>query len=45
MVYDTDAHGLPQVEPAPVRYNVSCAASEVFSESRKPIAGSRLTSS
>ena len=40
LVYDTDPHGLPKVAPAPVRYNVSCAASEVFSENRKPIAAS-----
>ena len=38
IVYDTDAHGLPTVEPPPVRYNVSCAASEVFAENGKPIA-------
>ena len=36
IVYDTDAHGFPKVKPAPVRYHVSCAASEVFAESGKP---------
>jgi glucose/arabinose dehydrogenase len=40
LVYDTDAHGLPPVVPAPVRHNVSCAASETFSENRKPVAAS-----
>jgi glucose/arabinose dehydrogenase len=38
IVYDTDARGLPQVAAPPVRYNVSCAASEVFAESGKPVA-------
>jgi hypothetical protein len=38
LVYDTDAHGLPSVAAAPVRYNVSCAASEVFAENGKRIA-------
>ena len=38
IVYDTDARGLPQVAAPPVRYNVSCAASEVFAENGKPIA-------
>ena len=38
IVYDTDARGLPQVVAPPVRYNVSCAASEVFAENGKPIA-------
>jgi glucose/arabinose dehydrogenase len=37
LVYETDAHGLPPVAAAPVRYNVSCAASEVFSENRRPV--------
>jgi len=37
IVYDTDARGLPQVAAPPVRYNVSCAASEVFAEHAKPI--------
>jgi glucose/arabinose dehydrogenase len=37
LVYDTDAHGLPPVGAPPVRYNVSCAASEVFAENGKPI--------
>jgi len=36
IVYDTDVQGLPRVEPPPVRYNVSCAASEVFAENGKP---------
>jgi len=36
IVYDTDAQGLPKVEPPPVRYNVSCAANEVFAENGKP---------
>ena len=38
IVYDTDARGFPTVEPPPVRYNVSCAASEVFAENGKPVA-------
>ena len=38
LVYATDARGLPRVAPPPVRYNVSCAASEVFAENGKPIA-------
>jgi glucose/arabinose dehydrogenase len=37
LVYDTDPHGLPKVAAAPVRYNVSCAASEVFAENRKAV--------
>jgi glucose/arabinose dehydrogenase len=36
IVYDTDAQGLPAVSAPPVRYNVSCAASEVFAENGKP---------
>jgi glucose/arabinose dehydrogenase len=40
LAYDTDAHGLPPVAAAPVRYNVSCAASEVFAENGKRIAAS-----
>ena len=40
LVYDTDAQGLPQVQAAPVRYNVSCAASEVFAENGKPVPAS-----
>ena len=42
LVYDTDAHGLPPVSAPPVRYNVSCAASEVFAEDRRPIRGFAL---
>ena len=38
IVYDTDARGVPPVVAPPVRYNVSCAASEVFAENGKPIA-------
>ena len=38
IVYDADARGLPQVVAPPVRYNVSCAASEVFAENGKPVA-------
>ena len=38
LVYATDARGLPRVAPPPVRYNVSCAASELFAENGKPIA-------
>ena len=37
LIYDTDAHGLPPLSAAPVRYNVCCAASEVFAENGKPI--------
>ena len=36
IAYDTDAHGLPPVSAPPVRYNVSCAASEVFAENGRP---------
>jgi glucose/arabinose dehydrogenase len=38
IVYDTDPDGLPVLSAPPVRYNVSCAASEVFAENRKPVA-------
>ncbi|MEJ0075475.1 MAG: PQQ-dependent sugar dehydrogenase [Alphaproteobacteria bacterium] len=37
IVLDTSLGGLPKVEPPPVRYNVSCAASEVFAENGKPV--------
>ena len=40
LVYDTDAHGFPTVSAPPVRYNVSCAASEMFAENGKPIPAS-----
>lgn len=43
IVYDTDAHGLPPVHPPPVRYNVSCAASEVFAENGKPVRAATYT--
>ena len=43
LVYDTDARGLPTVSAPPVRYNVSCAASEVFAENGKPIPAAPYT--
>jgi glucose/arabinose dehydrogenase len=41
IAYDTDAHGLPVVSPPPVRYNMSCAPSEVFRAGGAPVAASR----
>ena len=35
LIYDTDARGFPTAAPPPVRYNVSCAPSAVFSENGK----------
>jgi hypothetical protein len=43
IAYETDAHGFPKVAPAPQRYNVSCAASEVFAENGKPIPAAPYT--
>lgn len=43
IAYDADAHGLPKVEPPPVRYNVSCAASEAFTENGKPVQAAPYT--
>jgi len=30
IAYDVDDHGFPVISPPPVRFNVSCAASEIF---------------
>lgn len=38
LAYDTDARGFPTVMPPPVRYNVSCAASQIFRAGGKPAA-------
>jgi hypothetical protein len=43
LVYDVDARGLPTMSVPPVRYNVSCAASEVFAENGKPIPAAPYT--
>jgi hypothetical protein len=38
LAYDTDAHGFPEIEPPPVRYNVSCETPQVFASNGKPVA-------
>ena len=43
IAYHTDANGFPMVVPPPVRYNVSCAASEVYAEGGKPISAAPYT--
>jgi hypothetical protein len=43
IAYETDANGFPKIAPPPVRYNVSCAASEVFAEGGKPISAAPYT--